>query len=204
MYIRGEEMAETCKKTNYLKIFINTMTVIITILLIAFIIYGIKSGIFSSDKALTDYMKKVGIIAPLIFLLIQVLQVIFPVVPGGASCAAGVIAFGPVWGFIYNYIGLCIGSAAAFLISRKYGMKLIRKLFKEETVDKYLRYIHEKKFDKIFFWGIFLPGAPDDLLCYIAGVTNMKLKKFMWIIFIGKPLSLLGYSIGLGFLPFFK
>lgn len=194
---------EHAEKNNVaFKLGIKITTIIITILLCIFIIYGLKEGIFSSNKELVIYMKKLGIIAPLLFIIIQIIQVVFPVIPGGASCAAGVLAFGPIWGFIYNYIGLCLGSILAFLISRKYGMKIIHKLFKEETIDKYLSYIHEHKFDKIFFWGIFLPGAPDDLLCYIAGITKMKLKTFIIIIILGKPLALLGYSIGLNLLSF--
>lgn len=192
------------KNSVAFKIGIRITTIVITILLCIFIIYGLKEGIFSSNKELVLYMKKLGIIAPLLFIVIQIVQVVFPVIPGGASCAAGVLAFGPVLGFIYNYIGLCIGSVVSFFISRRYGMKIVRKLFKEETIDKYLTYIHEHKFDKIFFWGIFLPGAPDDLLCYIAGITKMKFKTFLWIIILGKPLALLGYSIGLNLLSFLK
>ena len=44
---------------------------------------------------------------------------------------------------------------------------------------------------------IFLPCAPDDLLCMLAGLTHMSLKKFVWIILLGKPLSLIAYSYGL-------
>lgn len=143
---------------------------------------------------LVNYMKKFGIFAPAFFLVIQIFQVIFPVIPGGASCLAGVLAFGSVGGFIYNYIGLTLGSIIAFLISRKYGLKFVQKLFKEETINKYLLYIRNNKFNKIFFLGIFIPGAPDDLLCYISGLSKMNLKTFTLIILIGKPLALLMYS----------
>ena len=125
----------------------------------------------------------------------QAVQVVFPVIPGGASCLAGVLAFGSVAGFIYNYIGIAIGSLVAFLLSKKYGLALIRKIFKEETVNRYLGYMKSDKFNKIFFWGILIPGLPDDLLCYIAGLTEMNLKTFITIIIIGKPLGLLIYSI---------
>lgn len=195
-------MSDVKIKNNALKILIQVCTILFTIAIILFIIYGIKEGIFSSNKTMLQYIKKMGFIAPLIFILIQIIQVIFPVIPGGASCLAGVIAFGPIEGFLYNYIGLCLGSVLAFLFSRKFGMKLIQKLFKQETIDKYMHYIQEHKFDKIFFWGIFLPGAPDDLLCYIAGITSMNLKTFIAIILFGKPLALIGYSVGIEILPF--
>ena len=171
------------------------ITIIITILLIIFIIYGLRLGIFEDKMILVNYIKKFGILAPIFFILLQLFQVIFPVIPGGASCFAGVLAFGPILGFLYNYIGLTLGSIAAYLLSRKYGIKLVKKIFKEETINKYLKYIKTNKFDKIFFAGIFIPGLPDDLLCYIAGLSNMNLKKFIIIILLGKPFALILYSI---------
>lgn len=191
--MRGEvaRMDETHDIKNLFKV----ITIIGTILIVAFVIYGIKLGIFQDKMILVNYMKKFGIFAPIFFLLLQTFQVVFPVIPGGASCLAGVLAFGSVWGFIYNYIGLIIGSILAFYLSRKYGRVLVYKLFCDSTIDKYLKYVETNKFNKIFFFGIFLPGLPDDLLCYVAGISNMKFKTFFWILVVGKPLSLFMYSI---------
>ena len=82
-----------------------------------------------------------------------------------------------------------------YLLSRNFGLPLIKKLFQQETINKYLKYIKDKKFEKIFFLGILLPGAPDDLLCYIAGISEMTLKKFVIIILLAKPLTLIFYSL---------
>ena len=186
-----------------LKILFSVITIIMTILICIFIIYALKVGVFESPEKLVKYIKEYGVMAPIIFIFIQIIQVVLPVIPGGASCLAGVLAFGGFAGFIYNYIGLCIGSVIAFLLSRKYGIKLVLKLFKEETVNKYVSYIKNKKFEKIFFWGIFLPGAPDDLLCYVAGVSNISFKKFLVIIILGKPLALYLYSQFINVFPSF-
>lgn len=179
---------------NELKNLFKLSTILATIIILLFIIYGLKLGIFQNKIVLVNYIKKFGIIGPIFFLCFQIFQVIFPVIPGGASCLAGVLAFGPVRGFIYNYLGLVIGSIIAFNLSRKYGIKIINNFFKEETIEKYLKYIKDNKFNKIFFLGIFLPGLPDDLLCYIAGMSKINFKKFLTIILLGKPLTLLTYS----------
>ena len=117
-----------------------------TILVIAFIIYGIRIGIFRDKNVLIEYIKKFGIFAPTLFIFIQIIQVVFPVIPGGASCLAGVLAFGPVEGFFYNEIGLVIGSVIAYYLAKVYGLKIINSLFKKEQVDKYLGYIRTNKF----------------------------------------------------------
>lgn len=181
-------------ENNSLKNIFKVITITITILIIIFILYGIKLGILQDKLILVRYMKKFGIFAPIFFIFLQTVQVVLPVIPGGASCLAGVLAFGPILGFIYNYIGLTIGSCIAFYLSKKYGLALVKKLFQEETIHHYMKYIHNKKFTKLFFIGIFLPGLPDDLLCYIAGLSGMKFKTFLMIILTGKPLALLMYS----------
>ena len=180
---------------NFWQKFIKIITVILTILIFAFLLYAIKIGIFHDKMKLVSYIKSFGFFASFLFILIQALQVIFPIIPGGASCLAGVLAFGPIEGFIYNYIGLVIGSFIAFWLSRTYGIKIIKKLFKEETIEKYLKYIKNDKFNTIFFWGILLPGFPDDLLCYLAGISNISSRKMLLYTIIGKPFALFFYSL---------
>ncbi len=182
------------KNDQKLKKIMTIITVITTILLVCFIFYGLKVGFFESNDVLVKQIKQYGLLGPCFFLLIQIVQVIFPVIPGGASCLAGVLAFGPLEGFIYNYVGLCIGSLVAFYISKQYGLPLIYKMFREETIQKYLKYVQSKRFETVFFWGILLPGAPDDLLCYIAGISGIDVKKFIMIILLCKPLTLIFYS----------
>ncbi len=173
---------------------INIIAGLITISLILFIIYAFRLGILNDRNTLVEYMKKFGIWAPLIFILLQTGQVVFPVIPGGASCLAGVLAFGPVYGFIYNYIGLVLGSCIAFLLARNYGIKIVEKLFPQKIMDKYFHYIDTPKFEKIFFYTIFLPGLPDDIMCYIAGLSKIQKSTFLLIILLGKPPALLFYS----------
>ncbi len=179
---------------NFWQIIFKFVTVVSTIFIFGFLFYGIKLGILQDKNILINYMKQLGWKAPLFFILLQAIQVVFPVIPGGASCLAGVLSFGAGFGFIYNYVGLVLGSLVAFSISRKYGLCFVRKIFKEETIDKYLGYIRDHKFNKIFFLGIFLPGFPDDLLCYVAGISAIDYKTFLFIILAGKPFSLLLYS----------
>ena len=162
---------------------------------------SVKERWFLDNKILLTKIKSFGLLAPLCFILIQIVQVVLPVIPGGASCLVGVMAFGAVGGFIYNYVGLVLGSICSFLLSRKFGMSIINKLFKEKDIKKALDKINNSKYDLIFFLIILLPGLPDDLFCYISGITKMSLKKFTLIILIGKPLTLLVYSICFQFFP---
>lgn len=103
-----------------------------------------------------------------------------------------------LWGFVYNYIGISIGSILAFLLSKYYGKPFVRGMIGDKNYDKYIGWLNKGKgFDKAFALAIFFPVAPDDLLCYIAGLTKMSLRKFAAIIFLGKPGSIFLYSLGL-------
>lgn len=164
--------------------------------IVAFVIYGFVSGIFLDQDALKTFINNAGVIAPLVFIFTQIVQVVFPVIPGGASCLLGVVLFGPWWGFLYNYIGMCAGSIINFFLGRFYGKPFIQSFTKPETYNKYIGRIDKgKRFDRFFFLSIFLPGFPDDLICMLAGLTKMTVKRYLFLLLIGKPLSIALYSV---------
>ncbi len=78
---------------------INFATIVVVILLAAVAIYWYDLGILSNINALQAYIARLGIAGALFFMLIQVIQVVIPIIPGGVSTAAGVILFGPWTGF---------------------------------------------------------------------------------------------------------
>lgn len=161
-------------------------------------IYLWKMGIFSSEEKLKTFIAGFGIMGGLVFVLIQMIQVVIPIIPGGVSCLAGVLLFGAKMGFVYNYVGICIGSVIAFLIAKVYGRPFLEKMFEPKLLKKYETWTQTNhRFAKFFALAIFFPVAPDDFLCYLAGTTNMKLKTFSAIILLGKPCSIAVYSLGL-------
>lgn len=177
---------------------INILTILCTTAIATFVIYGVKSGVFTDRAMMEELIRKGGIWAPVTFILIQMVQVVVPIVPGGITCAVGVVIFGPWYGLLYNYIGIVIGSGINFYLARRYGQCLVKFFVKEETYDKYITWLDKgKKFDKFFAFAIFFPCAPDDILCMIAGLTKMSWKKFSAIILIGKPASIAAYSMAL-------
>ena len=106
--------------------------------------------------------------------------------------------FGPVMGFVYNYVGICIGSLLAFAVARNCGRPLLSLLFSEKLIAKYSDWTERNdRFARLFALAIFFPVAPDDFLCYLAGTTSMTWRRFTTIILLGKPLSIALYSLGL-------
>lgn len=178
--------------------FINGLSWVILFLTLAGIAMLYIDGYLAQNESLANIIKSMGVWGPILFVLIQILQVAIPVLPGGVTTVAGVAIFGPFWGFVWNYVGICIGSLIGFALAKTYGKTILRMLFSPKTIETYEKKTgSDSNFAKYFAWAIFLPVAPDDFLCYLAGTTSMSYKTFIKIILLAKPASILAYSLGL-------
>lgn len=158
---------------------------------------GYQAGLFDSRDNLITYVNSFGVFSIVLFISIQFIQVVLPFLPSAIICTAGIILFGPGWGLLYNYIGICLGSITAFFISRRYGKPIVKKMIGKRAFNKYSVWINKgKAFDRFFTISIAAPIAPDDILCYLAGMTSMPFKKFIWVILLGKPMPTALYSLG--------
>lgn len=179
---------------NYKK----ALLLICTIGVIILTFIGYTNNIFTDQEKMKAFLNSCGIFAPWLFVLIQAVQVVIPILPGAVGCVYGVVFWGAIKGFFLNYIGICIGSIWAFLIARHLGNDFVAKVTGDKFYSKYNKYLlKENQFEKIFALLIFLPVAPDDFLCYLAGVSRIPLIRFTMIILLGKPLAILLYSLGL-------
>ena len=161
-------------------------------------VWGWQSGVLTSQEQMETLVRSCGAAGVLLFILFQTVQVVVPVLPGGLGCLAGVLLFGPLWGFVYNYVGICIGSIVVFAVSRTCGKPLLTMLFSPKLIDKYRCWTEEKdRFARLFALAIFFPVAPDDFLCYLAGTTDMTWRRYTAIILLGKPFAIGLYSLGL-------
>lgn len=157
-----------------------------------------KAGLFDSKEALTSCISRFGWAGPAVFITFQAVQVVIPILPGGLGCLAGVILFGVWKGFWYNYIGICAGSMAAFAIARACGRPLLESVFPAKMIEKYDRWMGSgSRFAKWFAFLIFIPVAPDDYLCFLAGTTRIGWRLYAAIILLCKPASIALYSLGL-------
>lgn len=182
---------------NRLKKLMNAASMALFVLCVALGIWLWRKGVFQSKEALQDFLTNYGGSATTLFLVLQAVQVVIPILPGGVSCLAGVLLFGPWLGFVLNYVGISLGSFVAFAMARNWGKPLLNKLFSKKLHEKYERWTHEsRRFDRLFALAIFLPGLPDDFLCFLAGTTGMSWKKFALITVTCRPLMIFAYSLG--------
>lgn len=151
---------------------------------------------FAVGGTFQAYLVKLGILAPCLFILIQIVQVVYPVIPGGLTCVLGHVVFGPFLGFIYNTVGIFIGSLVSFMLARKYGAQFAKIFVSDDTYNKYIPCLDKGKYFERFLAAAFiLPGFPDDFLCMVAGLGKMSLRKFTAIFLLAKPVTLYIYTV---------
>ena len=142
-----------------------------------------------------------GNMAVFLFILFCFLQVIVLPVPGSVAVAAGVALFGPLRCAIYSFIGIVSGSIVAFAIGRWVGYKAVKWIVGKDTLDKWLEKLKGKDY-LILSVMFLLPMFPDDVLCFIAGLSSMSWPYFLIMIVITRLISVLTTSYSFGFIPF--
>ena len=167
---RGRSHAALCAAGGSCHLLMRAVTVLSLAACAAAAVYGYRMGIFTSVVALRRLIAGFGSGGALVFIAFQALQVVVPILPGGLGCLCGVLMFGAWKGFLCNYLGICAGSMAAFQIARHFGRPVLKSLFSDDLIKRYDIWTSaEGNFAKWFALAIFLPVAPDDYLCYLAG-----------------------------------
>ena len=130
----------------------------------------------------------------LVFILIQIFQVIAAPIPGEFSGFIGGYLYGPFWGTIYSTIGLTLGSWLAFMLARFFGEPLLEKVVKKEVFEKFDAFMEHKGL-LVSFLLFLIPGFPKDYLCYIMGVSRIPTMTFIIISTIGRFFGTMMLSI---------
>lgn len=161
------------------------------------VIYGYISpiGFFGSIDNIKEIVGRYTLLAPLIFIGIQILQVVLTPINHYVVGVAGGVLFGAWFGGLYNWIGRVIGHFIAFMLARTFGRRLVKKAVGERLLSKYDK-IWERNGGFYLFLIYFLPVFPDDEISYITGVSKMRTKVFLIAAIFGH----LGGAFGLSFI----
>ena len=141
--------------------------------------------LFSDREQIRLLISSFGTSAPPVFMLIQILQVIFAPVPGEATGFIGGYLFGTLPGFIYSTIGLTVGSWLNFMIGRLVGERYVRKRIPAHQFQKIDGLVKRQGVIVLFILFLF-PGFPKDYLCLALGVSTLPIKIFILLAGIGR------------------
>ncbi len=151
--------------------------------------------LFSSTAGLREWVASTGPFAPLVFVAVQIVQVIVFVIPGEVPVFAGGYLFGPWLGTALSLCGIMIGSAVDFYLARAAGVPFVKALFPGDRVDRIGRLLQSRGARIGFFLLFLIPGIPKDILCYVAGLSPMRFLFFTGVSMLGRLPGILGSAI---------
>ena len=193
------------RKWNTLFKFFLSGLVLAAVLLLGFYLIlatGLWDRIHSVEE-LRAIIRSTGAWAPVVFIVIQALQVFLLPVPGVLTVGAGVLIFGELLTCLYSYIGILLGSVIAFWIGRALGYRAAAWLVGKDSLDKWQEKVKGK--DRMLLSAMFvLPLFPDDILCFVSGLSTMSWRYFIVMQLIARAISVVvtSYSLGGSIIPY--
>jgi uncharacterized membrane protein YdjX (TVP38/TMEM64 family) len=147
--------------------------------------YQFLVRLYVDKRFLKHTLREWGILAPVIFIGMQALQVIIAPIPGEVTGILGGYLFGEWVGLLYSTIGLTVGSLAAFAVGRYLGAHCVQRLVSPEIWRK-LGFIVEAEGAIICFVIFLIPGLPKDMTCYLFGLSPMPFWVFAVVSTLGR------------------
>ena len=163
-----------------------------------------KSGFFevvNDSEKLQAYIESAGAFMPVMYIVLQFLQVVLLPIPSIVSTLAGLALFGAFKTMIFSLIGMIPASLLAFLIGKKLGVKAVSWIVGKETLCKWKKKLKGR--DNLFLTAMFLlPLFPDDLLCFFAGLSTMRFSYFLFMIIIARTIAVGATCYSVDLIPF--
>lgn len=144
-----------------------------------------------NPDAFRAYMEEKGLSGILLFIFVLAIQVVAAVIPAGPLEVVAGYSFGAIKGALIADIGMTIGSVIVFLLVRKFGMSFIEIFMPREKIES-LKFLKKEGGATLIIFMLFLiPGAPKDVLGYGAGLTDISLLTWIFIVSVGRFPSIL-------------
>jgi uncharacterized membrane protein YdjX (TVP38/TMEM64 family) len=148
-------------------------------------IWQFVTHLYADKQFLKHTLREHGVLAPIIFVGVQALQVVISPIPGDVAGILGGYLFGEWRGLAYSTLGLTLGSTAAFGVGRLLGTHTFKNLVSEQVWHK-LGFIVEAEGAILCFILFLLPGVPKDMACYLFGLSPMPFWIFAVVSTLGR------------------
>lgn len=152
-----------------------------------------KTGFFAAAASLEGmraYIERFSPFAQLIFFVVQLLSVIVAPIPSNLTALAGAVLFGMWPSFLLTTVAVIGGSLLVFWLARTLGGPFADRFVSKRVSERYLELIRRKR--DVFLALVFLfPFFPDDLICILAGLTDIPMARFAVLVTLTRPWGLL-------------
>ncbi|WP_102692899.1 TVP38/TMEM64 family protein [Rummeliibacillus pycnus] len=126
------------------------------------------------------------LIGTLLAIALPFLEAFFSFLPLAAFVVANASAYGLWWGFLFSWVGAVLGAYCVFLIVRKFGKsKIFRFVTEKNAVQKLIHWVEYQGFTPLFILLCF-PFTPSALVNIVAGLSNLKKKRYLFTVMLAK------------------
>ena len=140
--------------------------------------------VLTDKDEIAGLVQSMGSWGPMVFILVQAVQVLLIFVPGPVEVVGGYL-FGLPLGILYSTIGLGLGSIAAFSLGRWLERHWLSEVVPPQQLKRFRMLMKRQGILTVFI--IFLiPGAPKDLFCYLLGLTRMSWHYYLMVVTIAR------------------
>jgi uncharacterized membrane protein YdjX (TVP38/TMEM64 family) len=126
-----------------------------------------------------------GPLAPVAFVVVQTVQVVVAPIPGQVLAGVGGYLFGGPLGAVYSVVGVVAGSAIAFTLARRFGRPFVERVVDPDALARFDDFLDDGGTVALFV-AFLLPTFPDDVLCFIAGLSELSLRRFLLLVVVGR------------------
>ncbi len=176
-----KEISHAERKKRIFAVIKAVILLLIVVGLPAYIII-FRRDIFSEVRSIDDAVNILRMYhgsTVLIYILLQIIQIVVSVLPGQVFQIAAGTVFGIVEALILSVIGAVLGTFITYYISRFLGADAMFLMLGKENSEKFVKILNSKKSYILVFILYLLPGVPKDLFAYAAGISEMDVKSFM-------------------------
>lgn len=143
-----------------------------------------------------------GAWGPIALIAFSAFQVALWPIPGYVPVIVGSYLYGFWGGFIYTLIGINIGTFIVLYFTRKYGRPFAEKFVSKKTLAHWDKFF-EGRGPILFSLTYLVPGFPDDLITYVAGLTEIPILTLLLISIVARApqnliISYFGEAISFG------
>jgi len=146
--------------------------IVAAICLAGFLFRSEIGDIFRNRQEIRQWLDARGILGPLAFIGLQVIQVIVFVIPGELTQATGGFVFGFWLGTALSLAGIGLGSLVNYGIGRLFGRPFVLAVLGSERLMRAERLLADRKAEMGYLILFLVPGIPKDVLCYMAGMAK--------------------------------
>ena len=148
-----------------------------------------------SLEDMKDLILSWGFAAPIMSIVLMIMQAVIAPLPAFLITAANGLVFGVYWGTIISWTGAMCGALVSFMMSRFFYNSFSKKILRHKQGIEYIERLESKYGFNIILTARLLPFISFDVISYAAGLSRIRARSFFIATGIGMLPATIVYTV---------